>query len=72
MIAEMVKEMPLADAVNAANRAETLGPLLDPTLSIQKRKALSEDKEMLEALWGVQQEVIRIVSRREWRESARE
>ncbi|MGH9462021.1 MAG: hypothetical protein ACRD1X_12430 [Vicinamibacteria bacterium] len=37
------------DLLNRISRAETLGPLLDPTLWIRNHQAMEEDKELLEA-----------------------
>lgn len=44
----------LPDILAQIDKAETIGPFLDPTLYRQKAKAMEEDKQMLEAalpLW---------------------
>lgn len=52
--ARMLKQYDIPELLRAADRAEAVGPFLDPTLWQKKHKALAEDKEMLEAalpLW---------------------
>lgn len=44
----------LNDILNAIVRAETIGPMIDPTLWINKSQAMSEDKEVIKSalpLW---------------------
>lgn len=38
-----------AELLRAISRAETLGPILDPTLYRDKRKAMDEDRKVFEA-----------------------
>lgn len=54
LVASLLAEYRIADILAAIDRAETTGPLLDPTLWREKNQAMSEDKESLEAalpLW---------------------
>ena len=54
MLAQMSDGEVLGDAldeiINSMVRAETIGPMIDPTLWIQKGKAMQEDLEIAEAV----------------------
>jgi hypothetical protein len=47
--AEAISKMPLITILERMNRAEALGPLLDPTLWRDKSKQFQEDKRIVEA-----------------------
>lgn len=49
MCAKLLADYDIPDLIRKINRAETVGPMLDPTLWIRKNKAMDEDKEMLKA-----------------------
>jgi len=50
MMAKMAAEIPVPDLLARIDRAETIGPFLDPTLYREKAGAMDDDKEMLRAL----------------------
>jgi len=50
LLAQIVREMPLKDFINAAEHAETLGPLIDPTLYAQGSRNLAKVKYLAQAL----------------------
>ena len=60
----LVAEQPLAEMLAAAERADTVGLVLDPTLYRDKVVALHEDMEMLRALLHVQTTMASIARRR--------
>lgn len=49
-IALLVNALPLDGMLEAIDRAETLGPVLDPTLWIRKADDMAKDKRIIEAL----------------------
>ena len=49
-IAKQLREMPLDELERGIDLAETVGPFADPTLWMQKSRALSEDKSVVEIL----------------------
>jgi len=52
--ARMLAQYDLGELLRDIDRAEGLGPILDPTLYREKRQAMQEDKEIVEAalpLW---------------------
>ncbi len=53
-LAFLIEEAPLGEMLAAAERADTIGPIVDPTLYRTKMQALGEDMEMLRALTHVQ------------------
>ena len=53
-LAFLVEEAPLAEMLAAAEHADTVGAIVDPTLYREKMRALHEDMEMLRALFHVQ------------------
>ena len=60
LVAEVLVNMKdLPEAIRAADLAETTGPLLDPTAYMRKRKALSEDLEVLRILRDCQAELVK-------------
>ncbi len=58
-LAGLVKDFPLLEFINAANRVESLGPLLDPTLYRAAADKLSDVKALAEALLPFKKEVVR-------------
>jgi hypothetical protein len=50
----LIEEAPLAEMLAAAEHADTVGAIVDPTLYREKMRALHEDMEMLRALLHVQ------------------
>jgi hypothetical protein len=51
---QMLNQFDLAKLIDAINRAESTGPILNPTLWIQKSQAMAQDKQLIEAalpLW---------------------
>ena len=60
MISSLIEGLDLEAAVIAANRADALGPIVDPTLYREKGKALAEDLQMLEAARSFQADLRRI------------
>jgi len=53
--ASLMEMLPLDEALAAANKADALGPILDPTLYREKQRALDEDRELIRAalpLWS--------------------
>jgi hypothetical protein len=53
-LAFLVEEAPLAEMLAAAEHADTIGAIVDPTLYRDKMRQLHEDMEMLRALLHVQ------------------
>lgn len=53
-LTSLVEEAPLDEMIRAAEYADTVGVVVDPTLYRQKATALHEDLEMLRALQHVQ------------------
>ncbi len=51
--AQQIQRMPLNEMIHAANRADSLGAVLDPTLYRDKHKAMSQDMELLNAFASV-------------------
>lgn len=49
-LAFLVEEAPLGEMIAAAEHADTVGSIVDPTLYRDKCRALGEDIEMLRAL----------------------
>ena len=49
----------LDEAIQAADLAETTGPILDPTLYRQKRRALSQDLQVMRILRNCRNELIK-------------
>jgi hypothetical protein len=57
----MLSAVDVAKAIENANRAQTVGPFLDPTLYREKGRALEEDKKILMKalpLWRQAQEFV--------------
>ena len=53
MCARLLAQYDIAELLRAIDRADALGPLLDPTLFMQKREAMGQDRELLEAAAGL-------------------
>lgn len=54
LVGSMLAQYDLPELLQAIDRADTVGPMLDPTLWIKKHGAMDEDKRLLEAalpLW---------------------
>lgn len=49
-VAKLAAIVPTGEMLQAIDRADAFGPLTDPTLWMQKRGAMAEDKALLEAL----------------------
>jgi len=47
-------ELPLQELVRAIDHSDAVAPLLDPTLWLQKRTAMAEDKELFLAAMQLQ------------------
>lgn len=60
MFAKLIEEWPLAAMIAQAERANEIGPYLDPTAWMKNRKALEQDLAMLRALHGVQVELAKM------------
>jgi hypothetical protein len=45
-LSTLILEMPLEDFLNAISRADTLGPILDPTLWMRGSKSMHEIEEV--------------------------
>ena len=63
--AAIISELPIADCINSLNRAETVGPILDPTLMQRYlRSTNSRDiPELLHAALEFQKAIIKIKAR---------
>ena len=64
MVGAMVSQYDLPEILAAISRAETIGPLVDPVLYIRKRKAMEQDKQLVEAalpLWRFTKELLKAV-----------
>lgn len=49
-IVTVMRGMPLEEMLAAIEHSEALGPILEPTLFLQRGKALSEDKQVVAIL----------------------
>jgi len=49
MAARALVDVPVDEMLRMIDRADSLGPILNPTLWIQRNKAMHEDAEMLRA-----------------------
>lgn len=47
---QVIHTVDVPKLIQNINTAETIGPMIDPTLYRQNQKAMKEDKEMLKAL----------------------
>ncbi len=45
-LAVLIKQMPLKEFIEAADRAETIGPFTDPTLYLKARGRLAKIKQL--------------------------
>ena len=50
MMARFVRDLPLEDFLQAIDRAEAVGPMVDPTLYIRGRDKLEQIKKMAQGL----------------------
>lgn len=60
----MISQCDLPEILAAISRAETLGPIVDPTLYIRKHKSMEQDKRLVEAalpLWRFTKELLKAV-----------
>lgn len=48
------RDLPVAACINSLNRAETLGPISDPTLYIKSREQAEKTRRQLQALLELQ------------------
>lgn len=55
--AALIRQLKLHDLLQAMNRAETLGPILDPTLYLKSFTSLGWQKRIVEATLKFQQEI---------------
>lgn len=62
LLAELIADLPIGEAINCADRAEPICPVLDPTLYRKKGSAFHVDLELLRAAAAFQGEVNRIKS----------
>jgi hypothetical protein len=54
LVGSMLTQYDLPAMLNAIERAEAIGPMIDPTLYREKAEAMGQDKDLLEAalpLW---------------------
>jgi len=63
LIAKMAAEIPVPDLLSRIDRAETVGPFIDPTLYREKAGAMSDDQEMLQALLSLHRLGLRLKER---------
>lgn len=47
LMAERLAQLGIPELLAAIERAEAMGPILDPTLWVAKNRAMQEDKELL-------------------------
>jgi len=64
-LASIVKDMQLAAFINQANLAETIGPILDPTLYREAGQRLNDVKALAESLLAFQNEIKRQLKKAE-------
>lgn len=62
-LAQIVVDMPLADFINEITRAETIGPIIDPTLYIQASNNLTKLRELAETLLLFQRTIRKFIPR---------
>jgi hypothetical protein len=61
LVAKLVKDMPLAEHVDAQRHALEVGPYVDPTAWMRNNKALEFDRRLAEALLSFQRQVANIM-----------
>lgn len=71
LVAEHLAELDLPSILRDIERAETLGPFLDPTLARQKWQAMMEDKELLEAALPLSEMGLRVKDELQRRKEAK-
>jgi len=64
-LASIVKDMQLVGFINQANLAESIGPILDPTLYREARQQLNDVKALGESLLPFQNEIKRQLKKAE-------
>ena len=57
MFCSVVKALPLEEMHNALSHALTIGPLIDPTLYIQKGRAAEEDLKIIDAVLSLKRRI---------------
>lgn len=62
--ANLVLDMPLDEFLRAINRADTLGPIFDPTLWIKGQEKMHEVERLARALSGFQSAAIAVLGKR--------
>lgn len=60
--ATLIRQLKIADVLRAMNRAETIGPILDPTTYLKSATRLEWQKRTVEAALQFQQAIEKIVS----------
>lgn len=63
LVGAMLTQYDLPAMLNAIERAEAIGPMIDPTLYREKHEAMGQDKDLLEAAlplwrWAIKQKKI--------------
>lgn len=56
-LAQMLLLLPLGNVLQAMNRAETIGPILDPTLYLRAAPSLAQQKRLIRAFHTAQCEI---------------
>ena len=59
IVAAMVRNLPLEEMLRAIARAETVAPILDPTLFLRAGAKMAQVKQLAEALLPVKREIER-------------
>ena len=54
LMAQLVKDLPLTDFIRAIDKADALGPLLDPTLWMRSQKTMRNIKRIAMSLSSFQ------------------
>jgi hypothetical protein len=57
VIVGVLRDLPLQEMVDAINRAESFGAILDPTLYRKQAQSMAEDARVIRALLHVQREL---------------
>jgi len=50
LLAKMTEEIPTSEMLSLMSAADTIGPMLDPTMWMQKADAMAEDRKIVEAV----------------------
>ena len=60
MLANLSENIPTGEMLSRIAAADTIGPMIDPTLWMEKHKAMKEDKKIIEAIATLQSAFLKL------------